>query len=311
MKSPSKIAKRTQSTPNLPKNAIKLDLVADFGKDNIRNTKVSNRIAMFTTLNDAYIKYAIVCFESFRANAKEQKLDFFVFCKDASDKSRDELRKRDIRLIEIDLSDKYKIPAGYPYPSECFWIFDCPAILHKLGYSHSIGIDSDTYCNMPMNMSWISKVKGIAGVDRGADVKKFLVNIKQLPQLIKLFKITSKGLNTKSVNTGVLVFNNKYCDETRFADKVHKIFSHSMANGVPRKGDDSLFSLFLAIFDQTPLMYLDKRYNDYHFYRSKTIPSIEPIIIHYGKGKPWANKLLTGPVTTYYLHKWINFKKTI
>jgi lipopolysaccharide biosynthesis glycosyltransferase len=84
-----------------------------------------------------------------------------------------------------------------------------------------------------------------------------------------------------------------------------------MANGVPRKGDDSLLTLVLSIFDQIPIMYLDKRYNDYHFYKYRSIPKVEPIIIHYGKGKPWATKLLTGPVTTYYINKWINFKKKL
>ncbi len=311
MKTPSKIRTSRIKAPVLPKGAKRIDLVAEFGKDNIRNTKLSDRVAVFTTLNNAYIKYAITCFESYRANSKEDNLDFYIFCKDATQESLDTLHKHNIKLIEMDLSEKYKIPTGYPYPSECFWIFDCPAVLYNLGYSHSIGVDSDTYCNLPLNMTWLQDVTGIAGVDRGATVKKFLVNIKQLPQLKKLFKITNKGLNAQSINTGVLVFNNKYCHETKFSDKVHRVFSHSMKNGVPRKGDDSLFSLVLSIFDEIPLMYLDKRYNDYHFYRQRSIPSVEPIIIHYGKGKPWAEKLLTGPVTTYYLNKWINFKKTI
>lgn len=272
---------------------------------------VSTSLAVYTTVNNNYIKYAITCFESFRINSGIPGLKFYVFCSDATETSKNNLARYDINLVELDLSDQYKISVDNPYPTECFWLFACPERLYSLGHSHSLYVDADIMCNRQFDIDWLSNVKCIAGVNRGSTVEKFLGYIQQLPALHKNFKLTQSGLNKASMNTGVVFFNNKYCYDSGFANKILNLFRHSMSVGIARRSDDSLLALYMAVFDNLDVFYLSSAFNDFSIFNACKTPktydnTLEPILAHFVNNKPWKhyNQQAT-PISKLYMDKWL------
>jgi lipopolysaccharide biosynthesis glycosyltransferase len=249
----------------------------------------NKKLAICTTINKNYADYAVVCLQSFKRNSGLTS-DLFVFVNQncLSQTQIDNFKYNNINIIDVDFSNRYNLPTDWPYPSECFWIFKCPEILYSLGYDYTLCVDTDTYCNALLNLEFIDDIQFVAGIDAGRTNKQFLKAIKQLDELTDLFLLQQDRLNLKSTNTGVLLFNNKYCYTINFEEKIYQIFKKSMDNNIPRKGDDSLFCLYCSIFDAT-ILYIDKKFNDYRYDETQHISSFnEPYIIHYiSDKKPW------------------------
>jgi hypothetical protein len=272
----------------------------------------NKKLAICTTINSTYADYAIVCLQSFRYNSGlDCELFVFVNRKTLNQQQTDNFKKHSINIVDIDLSKRYNIPKDWPYPSECFWIFKCPEILYSLGYDYTLCVDTDTYCNTILNLDFLSSVKFVAGINRGSTNQEFLQAIEQLQQLKHTFCLQQDKLNLIATNTGVLIFNNKYCYDTNFEQNIYNLFKISMDNNIPRKGDDSLFCLYCCIFD-APIVYISNKFNDYKFYHSSKITE-EPYIIHYEwLIKPWSNQLpRINQKTQNYIQKWIAFKDKI
>lgn len=268
------------------------------------------KLAICTTINNKYADYAVVCLQSFRRNSGLNS-DLFVFVnqKHLNQAQINNFKNNDINIINVDFSQKYNIPKDWSYPSECFWIFECPKILYSLGYDYTLCVDTDTYCNALLNLEFIDNIEFVAGINRGKTNKEFLNAIKQLKLLTDLFDLSQDRLNLYSTNTGILIFNNKYCYDTNFEEKIYQVFKKSMDNNIPRKGDDSLFCLYCCVFD-TPITYISNKFNDYNL---NEIKNEEPYIIHYiSSSKPWINDLsIVNSINKYYINKWINFKNNI
>lgn len=272
----------------------------------------NKKIAICTTITNNYADYAVVCLQSFRHNScLDVDLYVFVNKKTLSQNQIDNFEKHKINIIDMDLSKRYEIPQDWPYPSECFWIFKCPEILYSLGYEYTLCVDTDTYCNRPLDINFLEDIEFVAGINRRKTNKQFLNAINQLSVLTKLFYLSEERLNLYASNTGVLIFNNKYCYDTNFEEKIYQVFKKSMDNNIPRKGDDSLFCLYCSIF-HAPITFISNKFNDYKFYQTSNIDE-ESYIIHYGSPKkPWSTNLCeTNPVTKYYYNKWISFNNKI
>ena len=272
----------------------------------------NKKIAICTTITNNYADYAVVCLQSFKHNSGLD-VDLYVFVnkKTLSQNQINNFEKHKINIIDIDLSKRYEIPQDWPYPSECFWIFKCPEILYSLGYEYTLCTDTDTYCNRPFDINFLEDIQFVAGINRNKTNKQFLNAINQLSELTKLFYLSKERLKLYASNTGVLIFNNKYCNDTNFEEKIYQVFKKSMDNNIPRKGDDSLFCLYCSIFD-APITFISDKFNDYKFYQRSNINE-ESYIIHYGSSiKPWSTNLSeTNPVTKYYNNKWISFNNKI
>jgi lipopolysaccharide biosynthesis glycosyltransferase len=273
----------------------------------------NKKIAICTTITNNYADYAVVCLQSFRHNSGLD-IDLYVFVnkKTLSQNQINNFEKHKINIIDIDLSKRYEIPQDWPYPSECFWIFKCPEILYSLGYEYTLCVDTDTYCNRPFDINFLEDIQFVAGINRGKTNKEFLNAIKQLTSLIDLFGLSEDRLNLYSTNTGVLIFNNKYCYDTNFEEKIYQVFKKSMDNNIPRKGDDSLFCLYCSLCDGAEIKYIDNKFNDYKFYHTSEINE-EPYIIHYGTLiKPWSTNISNlNQKTTRFIAMWLYFQKKI
>jgi lipopolysaccharide biosynthesis glycosyltransferase len=270
----------------------------------------NKQIAVCTTITNNYAEYAVVCLQSFRYNSGLD-VDLYVFVnkKTLSQNQINQFETNKINIIDIDLSKRYDIPQDWPYPSECFWIFKCPEILYSLGYEYTLCVDTDTYCNKNLHFDFIDDVQFVAAINRGKTNKQFLKGINQFKELSNVFLLSNDRLDLNSTNTGVLIFNNKYCYNNKFEKNIFQLFKKSMDNNIPRKGDDSLFCLYCCVFD-APITYISNKFNDYNL---NEIKNEEPYIIHYiSSSKPWINDLSTvNSINKYYINKWINFKNKI
>lgn len=101
------------------------------------DTPFTERLAIFTTLNENYVDHAIVSFESFRLKNPDLNLDFFVISNTLSRGALERLSNNSITHLGVDLNRTFSIGSDWPYPSECFWLFYGPVLLNRLGYTYS------------------------------------------------------------------------------------------------------------------------------------------------------------------------------
>lgn len=255
-----------------------------------------NRIAVFTTVNFNYVKYAVRCFELLDKH-NPGVFDFHLIC---SGDPTQFIPKTDlaINLIDEDLNKEYKIEEDWPYPSECFWVFKGPNIMHDLGYKHSMYIDSDVVSLAKLDLNWLDDSFMLAGSTRMRvqswkpnTVYEFISRVENnLSTLKSNFNLI--GTNTTSINSGVLFFNNKkWVSESMFNYSI-KIFNKSKDLGIPRMGDDSL----LALLQLTTRGELYKTLSvDYNFYYERPYGSprgnfSKIKLMHMTAFKPWSDE---------------------
>lgn len=255
---------------------------------NIGKSAIIEKIAVFTSLNEAYVNYAIVCFESFRRNNPHLSLDFFVIANNLSEKAKVTLSRNSISLLEVDLNHQFKTEKNWPYPSECFWLFNGPVLLHDLGYTYSLYVDADVQCNSRLDLNWIKSLPLIAGANRGKTLKQFIEKIDNFSQIRQIFNIDlDHAARTASLNSGVLFFNNRNYVDSKIYEKAVDLFNKSKSTGFPRLGDDSLLCLLMATYSNYQYTSLSREWNDYHFYKDFRANSSRSLIIHHFRQKPW------------------------
>lgn len=272
-------------------------------------------LAIFTTLNENYLEYAIVSFESFRLLNPNLNLDFFVFASNLSDAAKSKLEANNVTYIQLDLSKVFKIELNWPYPSECYWLFKGPDILYELGYSHSLYVDADVQCNAAMDLSWLNTIDLIAGAHRGKTVKQFIETIDNFPKISEIFKLDiNKANSTVSINSGVLFFNNAAYVKLNIYEKAVGVFNKSKDNGFPRKGDDSLLCMLMAVYPDFSYKVLSFSWNDYRFYRSNRENHKYSILIHNFRQKPWNpidKKFIRHKLVNKFVDDWLKIKKKL
>lgn len=251
------------------------------------------RIAVFTSINENYIHYASICFDTFRQYNPHLKFDFFVLCKEnISARSKKILHERSIKLLPLDLDAVFAVESGWPYPSECFWLFKGPVIFKNLGYRYSLYVDADTQCIQKLNLSWLKSLDLIAGVPRGQTLYQFFKGIDKAYKLANEFEIDINFMKEMpAINSGVLFFNNtNYCTNEVY-EKTVDLFLLSKEKGFPRKGDDSLLALYLSKFKPN-YSCISPYWNNYFLYSFFNKVDIDKsYILHHHKVKPWVGSL--------------------
>ncbi|MDR1196688.1 MAG: polysaccharide pyruvyl transferase family protein [Candidatus Nomurabacteria bacterium] len=267
-------------------------------------------LCAFTTCNDGYVEKSVAALKSVR---QHNKTPLYIIGKKFSVKSIDLMQKNNIEPIEVDLKEHFH--KAWDYPIECYYIFAGPEILSKLGFSHSLYIDGDIYCNKKLKIDG-----GVGSIDTYAGVAKASIydiltfeRPNDIQKILKRWPRAKKFIYHKRIHSGVVIFNNDYLTKFGFLKKVSKLYKESIKIKAPRKGDDSLLSLFQAVYRIEP-KYLPVAYN---FFERK--PVVEGkrwffdhaklkgkiIFYHFIKTKPWSDDRQTNILAEYFSRKFM------
>ena len=255
------------------------------------------RLAVFGTATEDYVPYMVTSLRSVRRANEGRPFDYFILGRGFNPSTRELLARHDISYVELDLNDVFKRLATEHYPSECFWIFKGPEIFHERGYTHTLALDGDIYCNRWLDLDWLPQLEHIAGGCRGTSVGRFLR--RQLPALRRIFGLTRAGEARSAPSSGVLFWNNAAMASVRFFERVVDVYSRSEAAGIPRRGDHSTLALVLAVDPCISMRILDDTWNayrgmrrsfaigrpQYNMHRAEWVDSA--YIVHHAYIKPW------------------------
>ena len=277
-------------------------------------TDTKYRIAVYCTSNQEYSPNCIATLLTFQE--KNPDFDYYIFGKSFQKNTVALTNKNNIHYIDIDLNHLFQ--HKWEYPRECFWKFYIPTVLYKLGYDFCISIEGDMYCNKTLNVDW-SQINFIAGVSRGT-VKDMAVIKDDYEKIRKVFKYSKhKHFDMQRIQSGLVIYHVKNTMDYYFFEKIHLIYTLSVKHDIPRKGDDSLLALFLALNpDFTPIYlpiswnYIFSKYRwseikkdatEYLKYRENLILNIK--IAHFSHKKPW-EKITNYPYFSikYFYRKW-------
>lgn len=246
-----------------------------------KNLNYDNTV-FYSTANDSYIynsATSLLSIRSFNPNAK-----LYILSKEISKKNKRFLKRKNIEFIELDLT--YLFFQTWDYPIECFYLFAGPKLFHNLGFKYSIYIDGDIVClNDPLkNINTISDFGGV-------EANRFSELFGNEQNLIA--EITETKLSyfdKKRFNSGVIYMNNERLVSLGFLEKSSELFYECWEKGIPRKGDDSLFALFLiAEHKNLSLVKLPSAYNYMpHFQNGKNLKSL--VFFHFTLDKPWKSR---------------------
>lgn len=260
----------------------------------IKNILNSNNTIFFSTANDNYAIYSAISLITIRKFVPNARL--FIISSHLNKKTKIKLTKLKIDFIELNLNNLFY--KTWQYPVDCYYMFAGPEIFYKMGYDYSVYIDGDILCNNnPIDK--IGDIKFVAGAATNK-IKDIFGD--DLATINKVFSFNTSRLNSKRFNTGVVYFNNKTAVDKNMLQGVAKIYDICIKNNIPRKGDDSLFCLYLLInINDKEVKLLDSRYNFiYEFY--KTTKNLkDAIFIHFVKNKPWKQFVFCGnyEISTY------------
>ena len=236
----------------------------------------------YSTANDSYIynsATSLLSIRSFNPNA-----ELYILSKEISKKNKRFLKSKNIKFIELDLT--YLFFQTWNYPIECFYIFAGPKLFHNLGYEYSVYIDGDVIClNDPLKN--ITKIPDLGGVEANSFSELFG---EEKNLIAKMTKTKLSYFDHKRFNSGIIYMNNKRLVELNFLERSGKLFYDCWEKGIPRKGDDSLFSLFLiAEHKKLSPTKLPPNYNYMpHFQNGKLPQSL--VFLHFTLDKPWKTR---------------------
>jgi hypothetical protein len=209
---------------------------------------MKERIALFTTVNERYIKNAIRCFQIFKEN-NPGTFDYFLVTSANTDSYKEDLKNNRITVINIDLSNVFIAEEDWGWPSESFWYNWVPLELDKKGYKFSMYVDCDNVNMKTLDFSWLSDDFVLAGSPRmrnnlseEIDAWYYInaVSTKEKASFLENeFDLINKD-NIIDINSGVLVFNNKRRVSENLFEKSLELFNKTKLGGYPMVDDDSL-----------------------------------------------------------------------
>lgn len=248
-----------------------------------KNLHTGNTV-FYSTANAGYAIYAATSLLTVRDHISGASL--YLLSSGLSDKEKRILDENDIKYMELDLSNLFT--KTWDYPIECYYIFAGPEIFSKEGYEYSVYIDGDVLCmNNPLSFKY--SVKAIAGVASAGEHGNYAeIFGDDWGKIKKMWKLSEEISKRKRVNAGVVYFNNNKMSEMSLLKTAQSIFSKSLKNGVPRKGDDSLFSLIQYL--KIPLkevLFLDPKYNFIIQFNNNEHPPDDVVFFHFSIDKPW------------------------
>lgn len=242
----------------------------------------SSDTVFFSTADDTYVSFAATSLLSIREFLPEAEL--YILSRELSIESRFMLEANNIKYIELDLSKIFY--STWEYPIECFYIFAGPEIFERKGFKYSVYVDGDTLCqNNPLAALSTIRTIGTAQQTYGLAIDIFGEDWTKLKDMWVMEKDTA---SRPRVNTGVVYFNNKYTHKIDMLKKIGDLYDRCVTDGVPRKGDDSLFALFQMVYlRHKDILYLPCEYNYTMHHNPVVDPADKLVFLHFTKDKPW------------------------
>ena len=263
---------------------------------------MKERIALFTTVDESYIKNAIRCFQIFKEN-NPGVFDYFIITSANVESYQEELHKNNINVINVDLSDVFKIDDRFGYPSEMYWYNWAPLEFNKRGYKFSMCVDSDNVNMKPLNFDWLSDDFALAGSPRmrnnlseEIDAWYYIQAISSKEKsdyLEKKFDLINKD-NIIDIHSGVLIFNNERWVSENLYEKSLELFNKSKDDDHPMIDDDSLLGLLLLVTPKHLYKHISVGWNWYYEQPEyKTFGGEDVEILHMNWLKPWVKSFNT------------------
>lgn len=245
----------------------------------------SNNTIFFSTASTGYIHYSVASLLTIRDHISDATL--FILGRSATDDEKKLMLENDIKYIQLDLSDKFT--QTWDYPIEAYYIFAGPEIFDRDGFKYSVYIDGDVLCagDPVKDISEVNAIAGVASAKEGDSAIGIFGD--DWPKLKEIYDIADSLEGRDRVQSGVVFFNNQAMSGLGLLDRAYEMFKKCIEEGVPRKGDDSLFSLLQIVFLKTKdIVYLDNTYNYIpHFNDQWRYPIDSLKLFHFTIDKPW------------------------
>jgi len=255
-----------------------------------------NKIALFTTVNQNYVDYAIRCLEIFNEKNPD-KFDLFIICNDPiSVKQVQMLSDHNIQMLSDRKSKEAFKTDWTTWPSECYWYFNTPNILSD-GYEYSMYVDCDNVCLSELDFSWLDDSFVMAGSPRmrnnlseEIDAWYYLRAVatpEKRKYLESSFDLINKD-NIIDINSGVLIFNNKRWKKEGLYEKAVNLFNETKEAGYPMTDDDSLLGLLMLCTPKSFYKHIDTSWNWYYeMPKDFSTGGEDAKILHMAWLKPW------------------------
>lgn len=260
---------------------------------------------VFSTADDAYVPKAVVAVLSFRRH--NPHVDAHILSSRMSLANRTLCERCGITPIEVDLSSAFY--RSWRYPSECYSHFKAPDIFLPLGYRHSIYVDGDTYSDRPFPRPPAEPFH-LAGASYDT-VGEFFTKLGELDRVRGLFPAAS-GFQRDRIQAGVLLYDNQALATSGYFERARALFDASVRGDLPRKGDDSLLALLLAVHPEVRTVTLPRSCNCIDMLQPATgaaaaVPETPaaPVVFHFVRHKPWEERPNRGdPAAGHLAEKW-------
>jgi lipopolysaccharide biosynthesis glycosyltransferase len=217
---------------------------------------MNTNICAFSSSDNDYALKASIALLSIRA--KNSNIDLFLIGHKFSKETKKLLTIKNIQTIELDLRSQFN--KAWEYPIECYYLFAGPELFYDYGYDYSIYIDGDVLCTKDPLIG-LSKLVDFAGVRAGT--LSDILGAYDFDVAIKAWPRVSKSLPW--LQSGVLYFNNRSLKKMHFLEKISLLYSKAKALNIPRKGDDSLFALFVYVYPEYSYKSLSRNHNYIEF----------------------------------------------
>lgn len=243
----------------------------------------SNTI-FYSTANAGYAVYAAVSLLTVRDHLPDARL--YIISSRLSDYDRKILERHDIGYHEVDLSGIFY--KTWDYPLECYYIFAGPEHFSRMGYEYSVYIDGDILC-LDSPLAGVEEVSAVAGAT-SAPVDGEYISIfgEDWPKITDYWSLDPELARQPRINAGVVYFNNSTMKEFSLLQKAGRLFHEALENDMPRKGDDSLFSLLQYVYmDREMIRHLPPQYNFVLQFNEWNNPIEKITFFHFSMDKPW------------------------
>jgi len=263
----------------------------------LKNTKCA-----YSSADTKYAMRALVSLVTFRQ--RNSDFDLALFGRSFDDEQHAFAKNNNVKLFEVDLSHDFTNTWGV-YPIECFYLFAGPSYLRN--YKVVMYMDGDIYCNKTLDIDF-SAPQFSDAVFAALGGKKDMRSFPALYADREIIKETwpQARWDRRRLQSGIVFFNVERALETNFYEKIVELFKTSLEKNAPRKGDDSLLSLWYMLADQTKDVFLLKR--NYNAFGEEDAYLKECCMFHFlASPKPWDDRNhvpKTQHVTRYFMLKW-------
>lgn len=266
-------------------NGFLTQLTKDHVMANNQKLSVHNTI-FYSTANAGYAIFAATSLLGIRKYLPDAQL--CILSSGLSDYDRKIIEKNNIDYIELDLTKKFT--KSWQYPVDCYYIFAGPEIFIDQGFEYSVYIDGDILCDGDP-LKGVPFIKGIGGVESTNGGKYVSVFGDDWDMIRRVWDLSLEKPPQTRVQSGVVYFNNSAMSDIRLLDKAEDLFKKSIAYEIPRKGDDSLFSLIQHVYvSEIDITVLPVNYNYMPGFNSWKNPKDGLIFLHFtSMDKPWEN----------------------